>query len=227
MFDIGRPLWASATTRGGGQPLHPIYGFHLSLTVFAQPEGRAPWPNWPHFSHVCMRHLILPIVAVSLACSTASEMSRPLSEAARGELLLAATSNDRWSIQHESREIAHQPHLEGEVLKFVSTEGRPREVPVAALRSIVVDVNHLHGAFDGLMLGLLGGAAVGATTGFSLGSDPPLPPGSDCGPCSFTAGQKAILGGLAGGVVGGALGLIVGAIIGHREEIVFTPSQTR
>jgi hypothetical protein len=72
---------------------------------------------------------------------------------------------------------------------------------------------------------LLSGVAVGAVIGLALGSDEPLPPGvpsSDCGPCSFTASQKAFLNGLAGGVVGLGLGAIIGALVGHREIVELT-----
>jgi len=68
-------------------------------------------------------------------------------------------------------------------------------------------------------LGLLAGAGLGALAGFARGSDPPQPPTSDCGPCSFTAREKAAFRAIAGGVVGLGVGLLVGAIVGHGDFI--------
>ncbi len=110
----------------------------------------------------------------------------------------------------------------GAEVEFTSEDGRARKVPLAALESMVVDVDHVRGGFEGAGLGFLAGAAAGAVVGFSLGSDPPLPPNSDCGPCSFTAGTKALFLGLAGGVLGLGVGAIAGAIVGHRDVVELT-----
>ncbi len=187
------------------------------------------------------------ILFQSLACSTTQTMSRPLSATGRAKLT-ALQSND-WVIRYRAtptravsepprvegiasggeaaadqfppEEAASKPLLYGELLHFTSERGRPREVPIDAVGSIQVDIDHVGGAFDGAGLGLLAGVGVGAVLGFALGSDRPLAPGSDCGPCSFTAGQKAVFLGIAGGVVGVGVGLLVGAIVGHRHVVEF------
>ena len=70
------------------------------------------------------------------------------------------------------------------------------------------------GAWEGLAWGLLGGAATCAAIGYFDGDDPQ-------GLISFSAGEKAAMGGIAGAVVGGALGALSGAIIGHTDRYLF------
>ncbi len=72
----------------------------------------------------------------------------------------------------------------------------------------------LSGAWEGLAWGLLGGAATCAAISYLDGDDPP-------GFFSFSAGEKAAMGGIAGAVVGGALGVLVGATIGHTDRYLF------
>jgi hypothetical protein len=174
-------------------------------------------------------------------------MSRPLPDDSRAEL--AALQSNEWVIEYRRSlpkaiweaaraeaaidaradgaadsfpldEEATKRRLEGNLLRFTSVPGRPREVPIDVLRSIRVKVDHGRGALEGAGLGLLAGAGLGSLAGFARGSDPP-PPTSDCGLCSFTASQKAVFGAIAGGVVGLGVGLLVGAIVGHGEFIEF------
>jgi hypothetical protein len=72
----------------------------------------------------------------------------------------------------------------------------------------------MSGAWEGLAWGLLGGAATCAAIGYFDGDDP-------SGFISFSAGEKAAMGGIAGAVVGGALGALSGAIIGHTDRYLF------
>jgi len=168
-------------------------------------------------------------------------MSRPLSDAARAEL--AALQSKEWELNYRLTlpkavweaahvegivgagglvEAASQPHLDGNLLRFTSSGGRLREVPIEALRSLQVDVQHGRGALEGAGLGLLAGAGLGALAGFAMGNDRPSAPNSDCGPCSFTSGAKATFGAIAGGVLGLGVGFLVGALAGHRDVIEFT-----
>jgi hypothetical protein len=67
------------------------------------------------------------------------------------------------------------------------------------------------GALEGLGLGLLGGALTGAIIGFADGDDPPE------SFLSFTAEEKAVIGGVLLGGVGGLLGLPIGAAVGSKD----------
>lgn len=63
-----------------------------------------------------------------------------------------------------------------------------------------------------LGIGLLMGGGTGALIGFSSGDDPP-------GWFSFSAGQKALIGGFALGLIGSGIGGLVGAISGMNDSI--------
>ena len=69
----------------------------------------------------------------------------------------------------------------------------------------------------GLGTGVLWGAVTGALLGFLSGDDKPE---SMWDIFSFSAGQKALVGGIFFGVVGGAVGGIAGALKGADESII-------
>lgn len=66
------------------------------------------------------------------------------------------------------------------------------------------------GALDGLGIGLLTGALVGITAGLSGGDDPP-------GLFSWTAEEKATIGGIFLGALGALVGLPVGTAAGSSD----------
>jgi hypothetical protein len=172
-------------------------------------------------------------------------MIRPLSDANRAEL--AELQSDHWVIEYrpsipkEVLEVARvsadtdpraddtplseqatKPRLDSQLLRFTSVHGQPREVPIEVVRSIQVEVNHIHGAIDGAMLGALAGAGLGVLIGLESGDSSTLPPNSDCGGfCGLSAGRKAAIFGVLGGLLGLGAGLIVGAIVGHSEVVEF------
>jgi hypothetical protein len=162
--------------------------------------------------------------ALSTACTTTRTMTRPLSAMNRKEL--AAALSDEWVLEYtaalpppggEAR--ARDPHLDGDSLRFTSVDGGPRVVPIQALRSIETDVSHAGGAVQGIGVGALAGLAAGGLFGLSLGTTPPNPEDHDCGPCFFTAKEKAMIFGVIGAVAGAGVGLIVGALRGHRDVV--------
>ena len=85
------------------------------------------------------------------------------------------------------------------------------EIPFGDVKSITT-TSHPIGALEGLGLGFLGGAAVGAVIGLADGDDVcDTSRGSDFCVAVFTAGEKAILLGVVFGALGGLVGLAVGA----------------
>jgi len=78
--------------------------------------------------------------------------------------------------------------------------------------SKVTDVSHGRGAVEGLGIGGGVGVLTGAVIGLASGDDA-CEPGQDC-VFAFSAGEKAVLGGVVLGAIGGGLGLIVGAMKG-------------
>lgn len=81
----------------------------------------------------------------------------------------------------------------------------PRDSIIAVERS-VADGNH---AFDGAMLGLLGGVVVGGVAGYGVAR-------SGCSASVPECLQGPWL--VFGGAVGGLIGLVAGAIVGHGIE---------
>jgi hypothetical protein len=66
----------------------------------------------------------------------------------------------------------------------------------------------------GMLWGALSGAGIGVAGGLIAGDDPP-------GWLSFSAGEKAILGGFYGGVIGLLIGTVVGAFAGTGKTFRF------
>jgi len=106
----------------------------------------------------------------------------------------------------------------------------PLDAPHEALRddicSILEEVRAIEvrrpgrGAIEGLGLGLLSGAAIGAISGYIEGGDPPS--GCMVFVCvPLTAGEKAVVAGTVLGLSGALTGLLIGAIIGHRDRYEF------
>jgi len=87
----------------------------------------------------------------------------------------------------------------------------------------VTDVSHFRGAIEGLGIGGGIGAATGVIIGLASGDDSCDPDG-DCF-LTFSAADKAMIGGVVLGVLGGGLGLIVGAMKGSATIYERTPSQ--
>jgi hypothetical protein len=79
----------------------------------------------------------------------------------------------------------------------------------------VTDQRMLRGALEGLGIGGGIGFGIGAVIGLASGDDEPCE--DRHGYCvDFTAGEKAVLGGVLLGIVGGGVGLIAGAIRGSQ-----------
>jgi len=79
----------------------------------------------------------------------------------------------------------------------------------------VTTVDHARGAWEGLGLGLLAGIGSGIVIGLASGDDH-CPPGGFC-LFQFSAGDKAILGGIVLGGAGLVLGALLGAVAGSRD----------
>jgi len=71
------------------------------------------------------------------------------------------------------------------------------------------------GALEGMGIGFLSGATIGAFGGFASGDDPP-------GWFSMTAEQKAAGGGLVLGLSGAIIGLPVGALVGSKDIFILS-----
>ena len=80
----------------------------------------------------------------------------------------------------------------------------------------IKDVRHGRGAIEGLGIGGGIGVGIGVLVGLASGDDECDSETSDHGGCwfSFSAGDKAMIGGILLGGLGGFLGLIVGAMKG-------------
>jgi hypothetical protein len=87
----------------------------------------------------------------------------------------------------------------------------------------IKETSHARGAGEGLGLGLLLGATIGATVFYASGDD-------ECSSdefciLQFSAGEKAVIGGIAVGALGAIAGLIVGAATGSTT--VYEDGDTR
>jgi hypothetical protein len=111
---------------------------------------------------------------------------------------------------NESIEVVVEPAPDG--VAFRSQTGYVSIADVAR----VVDKRRGRGALEGLGIGLLIGAAGGAIVGYADGDDE-CPPEGWC-ILTFTAGEKALLGGMFFGGVGGLVGGVIGLVRGSRVE---------
>lgn len=80
----------------------------------------------------------------------------------------------------------------------------------------VTDERTLRGAAEGMGIGAGAGALAGVLLGFADGDDPPC---GDSEWCFFnlTAGEKAVLGGIAFGGLGAIVGLVIGGVAGSDD----------
>ena len=89
----------------------------------------------------------------------------------------------------------------------------PVAIPVVNIKK--VEVSHaMRNSRIGFIVGLPVGSILGATLGKAAGDDPP-------GFGSFSAGDKAILLGIALGLVGGIVGGLIGALHHDWQEVSF------
>ncbi len=79
----------------------------------------------------------------------------------------------------------------------------------------ITETSHGKGALQGAGLGFLIGAGIGAVVGYSDGDDHCDDDGGWC-IFTFTAKEKAVLGGVVLGGTGAIVGLIVGAMVGSK-----------
>jgi hypothetical protein len=107
---------------------------------------------------------------------------------------------------------------EGDALVFQSGAGEAVSIPQKDLRTVEVR-NHLAGAGYGLLLGLVGGAAIGAALGSTATGC------NDDTPCGGpgTRAQSAILYGSLLGAVGAMFGSMVGAAVGTSVRFQLSP----
>ncbi len=78
--------------------------------------------------------------------------------------------------------------------------------------SSIITKSRWQGVLEGLGLGLLGGAAIGAIIGFESYEGPDLLVGSPAGAALFV--------GFFCGILGGLLGIPIGAIVGSKDEFI-------
>ena len=179
------------------------------------------------------------LLAGSLACSTTRTLARPVTESPEQdeddarewlvhyrpslppEVREAALADGaaRDATGSLADETARKPSLEGDVLRFTSLGGHPREVSLDAVRAIRVDVIHWRGGLEGIGFGAALCAGAGALIGYSAGDDPP---GTGFVSLRYRAVDKALFGGLLGVSIGAGLGMLFGSLIGHREYLEFT-----
>ncbi len=106
---------------------------------------------------------------------------------------------------------------------FIRTDKRKREYIETQKISQISFRNHPKGAFEGLFWGLTGGFLIGASIGLASGDDPPCNDGLFC--LSFTAEEKAMIGGTFFGAVGTLYGFFGGLIKGSKEVYKFAPQE--
>lgn len=102
-------------------------------------------------------------------------------------------------------------------IERAGTSDDPRPGPVidsADMRSYTT-VSHGRGALEGLAIGGLGGAVLGAGLGFAAGDDH-CTSNSFC-ILQFSAEDKAVLAGIVWGSIGLGLGALIGVAIGSRD----------
>jgi hypothetical protein len=107
---------------------------------------------------------------------------------------------------------------------FIDAQGKRQQVPLEAVERVrFLSPGHPNGrgALEGGAIGLLGGAALGATLGFVSGND--TCSNSGLGSCilHFSASQKAAIGAIGLGAVGVLAGFIAGGLHGHHDELEF------
>ena len=176
------------------------------------------------------------VLALTGACSTTHQVARPSSLEsfaliARSEgpidIVVAPAPADAADDPHSLAGFRSgrlsKARLLGVAPAGLSVAGQrePHLLSLTELRGYDV-TSHGQGAVEGLGLGFLAGVTVGALAGFSAGDDPPCDPNAFLG-CLFheTAGDKALIGGIAGGLTGALSGLLVGALVGHTDHYVF------
>jgi hypothetical protein len=110
-------------------------------------------------------------------------------------------------------------HVGPEVTEWL-VDGSPRSAPTAALRRISVQKRGV-GVVAVAGAGLLVGFSVGGLLGLASGDDQCR----DWCIFKFTAGQKALIGGISLGVLGLAAGTIAGIIAGQQTTVEFDPPE--
>ena len=154
--------------------------------------------------------------------STLSPTPRRAS-APRHGLVLPAGRRVRITSKSEKKQWFTRKKLKGSVLigqivgtvvrldsdSLVVSEGEAESlaIPLASVARIEVSMGQKRNAGTGALIGLLVGVGSGALAGYSAGDDEP-------GIISFTAGEKAAL----GGVLLGAVGLVIGTVYGPAEK---------
>lgn len=98
---------------------------------------------------------------------------------------------------------------------YIRTDKRKREYIETQKIKQISFRNHPKGAFEGLFWGLTGGFLIGTFIGLASGDDPPCNDGLFC--LSFTAEEKAKIGGIILGATGALTGFIGGLSKGSLE----------
>lgn len=107
-----------------------------------------------------------------------------------------------------------------ETTRVETPAGASISVPTADVR-VVVTRDRSRGLIDGLCLGVLAGAAIGAGAGYSVSNDSSS---KSWGGVTFPRESTMVFGTFALGALGGVLGAAVGAVTGHQTHYVFGPA---
>jgi hypothetical protein len=167
---------------------------------------------------------------LTVGCSSTHEVMRPSSldsfaavtryTGARVDVILAPQADDPVDPHSVEALRSRSARLLGVADDGVSVmrKGEEKTLALGDIRGYDV-TRHGRGALEGLGFGALAGATFGVFAGLVAGSDPPCTNEDFC--LRFTAGDKALFGGLAGVVTGALSGLLLGALIGHTDHYVF------
>lgn len=166
--------------------------------------------------------LSLAMLPVALNSTLAAQSSPPLERGARVRIT-AANSGLQQAVG-----VVRELDDTALVVSF-ERPTRTMTVKLGAIDSMSISVKRRPRGRRGAALGLLVGGAIGAGLGFASGDDPPC--GSTgtiadiiavpvCDAMRMSAGQKAMLGGVALGVAGAVTGFVVGRLV---KSDVWTP----
>jgi hypothetical protein len=142
-----------------------------------------------------------------LVTTASCTQHRPLADVAQLSLTTSVVVEERAHIELHGTPMRT---YEGIVLRTARGD-----IPLDQVTR-VTEIRRGRGALEGLGIGALVGMGTGAIIGFAEGDD-------DCSSCvvRFSAGDKAVFGGLVIGTLGAGIGLLAGALRGSR--IVYEP----
>jgi hypothetical protein len=183
---------------------------------------------------IMLKKLLIILLALMLNHCTSRRLINPADPESAGWQELNKNQGKAQVTLNDNRKIsAIRLHVRADSTAWVNVMNDQSQTVATTEIKMIRFKKSGRGTLQGLGIGILTGAALGAIIGFAAGDDPPCKPVSNdflgigqglCDAFRMSAAEKAAAGAIIGGAAGALVGVTTGALVGSKDKYRFQAS---